>query len=1273
MFESVYRALGTFLWRLFIGVVVLLAIVVSLTTALVPLLPAVNNSLVNEIEARTGFEAQVLGVTAEMEGFRPRLALDGLNIRNKATSASVFRAGRLQITLNPWRSLLQRQLILAEMWASDVAIPARLSNASNVIVVPIDPGVFATEIERMALENMRVSLAREASEAEQTLDLIVDLDLRREGSRRKLQLLATGDGGLAASVVGAGVGNPLDLSRFTGSLQGRLSSDDMGSISDFFDVGLAGTSDLLFWTEAADGRASTLFEATGDALVQSSDRRSPRLAFSVNGIATLDTDEYWVNVVNANFSFGEEPFQFKDIHLGFTTTDWRLHVNDLDIASSAKFLLEAGLIPPQVRAPLKVASVSGTVNALSARGSLVGELFQQVAVDFDDIAVKENSPLPGIRGLSGSLMLEGKSGQLQVKSQDLKLAIPTQYPVPLDLGTVNAIIDFESTKNQLVIRNGRAKARANDFEAMALLTGEIPLSSESVESPKLNVILGSASAPTSRILQFTPSTIDADAYNWMQASLGTGSAADVGFILRGGVRKRDIPLRSVQLSALADLDGVTMMPDLPLAESLKGYVAIDNGLVTFDVDSGLVGGLDISDGLVQVGKQGSRRILSALATIEGALPAAAQQVASLPYVPKQVRDELSALDLEGEIRGDFDLSIPIKGAKKIPEITTRVELVSAQVGHHDIPIRLKKVKGDFWYEYPRGITKGELKARFSEQDIVLDLDLDSVDLGLKQKGLSISTDIRLGVAEVNELAGLSIPNSLIAGDALFEITFQAGEGIALTAVSSLSGLGLTLPAPFDKERGQSAALQVDVTLLDTLSVDLSYGRDIAVSATRDKLNQWTGLVSIGETVERPAFDELDVGTLEIEGSVPVLDISAWLSAGASFNSDGATFLPKIRWQDFTIDSLLFNGQNLGAFSSSGQHQNNVTSLELSSDFVDAQIDFVSPEKKLGIQIDSFVIDAMPQLDSSRQALFSADVASASWPAIQVGFDSIKLRGRDLGSLAFDVNVLKSNVNFSRFSGALDGVTLGSDTQFTWYTGDRSKSHVSLDLKLAAADEALTLIDAKSVVNFASGAVYGDIEWAGGPTDFEANQLGGDLTLQLTSGSFLPVPSQATDPLRFIGIFNLAGLVQRANVNQLFDPGLTFDRASGEFSLKGDTISISEFAIRNGGGSLTLGGDYRLDTENIDAELVVTLPLVDNIPWVAALAGGLPIAAGAYLASKVFEDQMTRLSSGVYSVTGPAASPEVKFVRVFDAGGSTQRETSEASNQSSADASDSERR
>ena len=35
-------------------------------------------------------------------------------------------------------------------------------------------------------------------------------------------------------------------------------------------------------------------------------------------------------------------------------------------------------------------------------------------------------------------------------------------------------------------------------------------------------------------------------------------------------------------------------------------------------------------------------------------------------------------------------------------------------------------------------------------------------------------------------------------------------------------------------------------------------------------------------------------------------------------------------------------------------------------------------------------------------------------------------------------------------------------------------------------------------------------------------------------------------------------------------------------------------------------------------------------------------------SKVFEDQVNQLSSGVYSVTGSLSEPEVVFERVFDA-------------------------
>ena len=1273
MFERAYRALGSLIWRTSIALLVLVAVVVSLATALVPLLPAVNTSLVAEIESRTGFDAQVGGIAAEMEGFRPKLALEDLNIRNKKTATSVFRAGRLQITINPWRSLLQRQLILAEMRASDVAIPARLTNEATGIVVPIDPSVFATEIERLALENMRVSLVRELSDTERALELVVDLDLRREGSNRKLQLLATGDGGLTVSIVGSGVGNPLDLSRFAGSLRGRVSSDEMGLISEFFDADVSGTSDLLFWTDATAGQASTVFEVTGDALFPASDARLPSIAFSVHGSAMLDSNESWVNIAQASVTLEQGPVQFNDINVGLTTTDWELLVNDLDLASSAQLLMEAGLIPDSVREPLAAASISGTINALSLGGSLSGESIQRVAVDFDDIFAKEDTPFPGVSGLSGSLMLSGTAGQLEVNSSDLTLGIPTQYPNPMQLGNVNAVIDFDLIDDQVLIRNGRATARADDFEAVALLTGEIPLSPTSGRSPTLNVVLGSGRAPASRALAFTPMTIDPDAYRWMQTSLGTGQATQIGFILRGAVRKVDFPFRSIQLSALANLDAVTMMPGLPLAESLIGHVGIDNGLVTFDVDSALVGGLDISEGLVQVGKRDAIRMLAAQATIDGTLPVAIEQVAGIPYVPERVAKALRDLTVNGGVRGYFDLSMPIKGAAKIPAIATRVEVSEATVSVASPPITLQQVNGEFVYEYPRGIADGSLAARFENQDILLDLNLDAAELGLSQKALSIATSARLGGADVNRLLGVTVSDGLLEGNSAFDIVFQAGDGVALNVTSDLNGLAIGLPVPFSKAREQSEPLEMDLRISDAVSIDATYSNNLSLSIVQDGENAWRALASIGEVSSELTLDDVDTGTAVISGRVEELDISAWADTQARFNSGGDLGLPAIIWRDFSVDRLALGGAALGAFSSTGQHEGGLTSLGLVGDFIKAQIDFDGPEAQLDIQIDSLSIDSLPTLNTEALNIDSDDPAAASWPAMKIAIDSLIFKGQDLGSLSFDASISKSSVDLAQFDGSLDGVTFGPESQFSWLRGDGSTTRASLDLTLPSAGEALTFLDAKSVVDFSSGRVLGKVEWPGAPTDFQVNQVTGDLELQLTSGSFLPVPSQATDPLRFIGVFNLAGLVQRANVNQLFDPGLTFDRASGDFSLGRGDITINEFAIRNGGGRLTLGGVYDTGSENIDAELVVTLPLVDNIPWVAALAGGLPIAAGAYLASKVFEDQMKSLSSGVYSVSGPVSSPEVKFVRVFDAKLSSNRDSGATEDQSSAEASESERK
>ena len=85
----------------------------------------------------------------------------------------------------------------------------------------------------------------------------------------------------------------------------------------------------------------------------------------------------------------------------------------------------------------------------------------------------------------------------------------------------------------------------------------------------------------------------------------------------------------------------------------------------------------------------------------------------------------------------------------------------------------------------------------------------------------------------------------------------------------------------------------------------------------------------------------------------------------------------------------------------------------------------------------------------------------------------------------------------------------------------------------------------------------------------------------------------------------------------------------------------------------------MSTRVIDGRMVATLPVANNLPWVAALAGGLPVAAGVFVVSKLFEKQFDLLSSALYSISGSWNDPRLEFDRIWGDGSnrSTQDEVS----------------
>ena len=56
----------------------------------------------------------------------------------------------------------------------------------------------------------------------------------------------------------------------------------------------------------------------------------------------------------------------------------------------------------------------------------------------------------------------------------------------------------------------------------------------------------------------------------------------------------------------------------------------------------------------------------------------------------------------------------------------------------------------------------------------------------------------------------------------------------------------------------------------------------------------------------------------------------------------------------------------------------------------------------------------------------------------------------------------------------------------------------------------------------------------------------------------------TGALRLLSLLNLSGLFRRANMNQLFDPGVTFDSAGGSFNFSQGDLRIPDFSIEGSG-------------------------------------------------------------------------------------------------------------
>ena len=177
----------------------------------------------------------------------------------------------------------------------------------------------------------------------------------------------------------------------------------------------------------------------------------------------------------------------------------------------------------------------------------------------------------------------------------------------------------------------------------------------------------------------------------------------------------------------------------------------------------------------------------------------------------------------------------------------------------------------------------------------------------------------------------------------------------------------------------------------------------------------------------------------------------------------------------------------------------------------------------------------------------------------------------------------------------------------------------------------------------------DGSWPGSPAFFAVNRLSGTLDARLRKGQLREVDGGA-QALRVFGLLNFDSIGRRLRLDfsDLFSKGLSYDRIKAQLqATDGVYVTSQPLTVAGPSSNLELNGRLDLVNDQIDAKLLVTLPVSNNLPLAALIVGAPAIGGALFVVDKLLGDKVARFATVQYNVEGPWQAPKITFDKPFE--------------------------
>lgn len=925
----------------------------------------------------------------------------------------------------------------------------------------------------------------------------------------------------------------------------------------------------------------------------------------------------------------------------------RFATNELALGEIYSQLMERELLTGRLAEVLAQLNPRGRVTNL-----LVDVDLQNVAEtlsirgNLEDVDLDAFVRAPSVDNLSGYFEASAWQGFIEIDAENIAPFYEGVYAQPFYHQRMTGVVAWEvdPARSAVEVFADDLRIHGPEGDIVGAFRVEAPLRRRAF-STDLTIEIGLANSSSGHRLALVPQTLPQNVQTWIEESIGMGAIPQASFIYRGRLGRTPAE-QTVQLSLAVRQAELDFAPGWPGLDRLNANLLVNNSDVSVTASTAYLDDIDVSGAIVRLYSDQATRI-----NISSAFRGAANQVLDLirdTPVRSRVGSGLDEFDLDGSLLGSVELDFPLRGSFPMEELGADIAVDfsgnNLQLAQRNIQV--EALQGVLEFD-ERGLHSDSIAGMFWGRPIQLWVTND------EQVHIGLATDI--SVADIATWLNTDWLSAM-GGVARIEGEIDIGGGsdgqqASYRFHSSLEGVSSDLPAPLAKQADHALQLEVASSYMaDGTVLSVFVGDKLEFSLMRDTNGQLQH-ASLGVNASAPQAQPGQIAGLV---SVENLRVEDWTELLARSGGGGATQLNLEPHIELSAQNVLMGGQSLGAVHALLGHQNDFWEIDFASVWGQG-VYRVQDLNAADSRIPQLHFRALDLLAWREEMELSGESDPREFPRLDLSIDDLRFGERDFGSWAFQVSPTPEGVELLDISATRDDIrVVGEDraTYLLWrYDGESHFTQLDMSLEFGDATQLFELLGQPSPIVSDSGSLYSSFAWPGSPAQMFSQPLSGVMGIRLEDGEFdTQIEGVGSALMRVIGLFNINSWARRLqfDFSDVTARGTSFDRVRGDFVLdEGVLTTLTPVDARLTSGRMRFDGQVNLNDDTVDAQLVATLPLRENMTWVTGLVAGLPAAAGVWLIGKLFEEEVDNLTSVSYRITGDLEDPDVKTERVLE--------------------------